>query len=203
MERRKQDTIGEIARAAVELFFRDGYDATSIEAIAAAAGCSPRTFYRYFGDKEEVMFHDMPGVIDRLGEDTARHLAAGLAPWQAVSKALDSISSGFDELGPELLPRRMQLWLTEAPLRDRYMQHVNRCERRVADVIHRHQGTTPGEDDLPELIAVAAIGAYRVVLARMPAPPGPIPSEHLRSALELAGRLDGKSREQRRSARAR
>jgi AcrR family transcriptional regulator len=49
MERRKQGAIDEIARTALELFARDGFEATSVEAIAAAAGCSPRTFYRYFG----------------------------------------------------------------------------------------------------------------------------------------------------------
>lgn len=63
MERRRQDSRDEIVAIAIGLFVRDGFEATTVEAIAEAAGCSPRTFYRYFGSKEDVMFHDLPKVI--------------------------------------------------------------------------------------------------------------------------------------------
>ncbi|WP_369247254.1 TetR family transcriptional regulator [Streptomyces sp. R41] len=45
----------EIARAAAGLFMRDGLRATRAEDIARAAGVAPRTFYRYFGSKEESL----------------------------------------------------------------------------------------------------------------------------------------------------
>ena len=196
MERRKQAAVDDIANAALELFIREGFDATSIDAIAAAAGCSPRTFYRYFTDKEDVMFYDMPGVINQLRDDTARHLVDGLEPWEAVSAALAVISGAFDASEPEVLPKRMHLWLTEPALRARYMQYVNDCEHAVAETIHWHRGTTFADDDVPDLIAVAAIGAYRVVLAHAPTPPGPIPSKHLVDALATVGKglADGRAR---------
>lgn len=52
MARRRQSALREIVDVALELFQRNGFEATTVETIAATAGCSPRTFYRYFGSKE-------------------------------------------------------------------------------------------------------------------------------------------------------
>ena len=43
--------------AALELFARDGFEATHSDRIAERAGVSPRTFFRYFPTKESVVFH--------------------------------------------------------------------------------------------------------------------------------------------------
>ena len=43
-----------IARAALDLFVRDGYERTSVDAIAAAAGVSKRTVYSHYADKERL-----------------------------------------------------------------------------------------------------------------------------------------------------
>ncbi|WP_370268759.1 TetR/AcrR family transcriptional regulator [Streptomyces sp. V4I8] len=45
----------EIARAAADLFVKQGLRATRAEDIAQAAGIAPRTFYRYFATKEEAV----------------------------------------------------------------------------------------------------------------------------------------------------
>ena len=50
-ERRKAATQLDIARAAARLFTEHGAQGTTAEAIAAAAGVAPRTFYRYFRTK--------------------------------------------------------------------------------------------------------------------------------------------------------
>jgi len=43
-----------LVNTAMELFMQDGYDATTMEDIAAKAGVSTSTLYRYFGTKEAV-----------------------------------------------------------------------------------------------------------------------------------------------------
>lgn len=43
-----------IAGAALRLFLRDGYERTSVDAIAAEAGVSKRTIYNRYGDKENL-----------------------------------------------------------------------------------------------------------------------------------------------------
>ena len=63
----------EIRRAALALFTRDGYERTSVDAIAAEAGVSKRTVYNHFGDKENLFlsvvqhnFGWMMGLVDEV-----------------------------------------------------------------------------------------------------------------------------------------
>ncbi len=64
-----------IARAALRLFLRDGYERTSVDAIAAEAGVSKRTIYNRYGDKENLFlsvlketFAAMLAVFGRIAE---------------------------------------------------------------------------------------------------------------------------------------
>jgi TetR/AcrR family transcriptional repressor of mexJK operon len=58
-----------IAQAALRLFLRDGYERTSVDAIAAEAGVSKRTIYNRYGDKENLF-------LSVLMETSAAMLAA-------------------------------------------------------------------------------------------------------------------------------
>ncbi len=50
------DARGRLANAAMELYGERGFDTTTVEEIAAHAGLTERTFFRYFADKREVLF---------------------------------------------------------------------------------------------------------------------------------------------------
>ena len=54
-DRKRRETHQRIADAGLKLFIMNGYDATTLVAIAAAAGISPRTFFYYFKSKEDVL----------------------------------------------------------------------------------------------------------------------------------------------------
>ncbi|MEC5191333.1 MULTISPECIES: TetR/AcrR family transcriptional regulator [unclassified Arthrobacter] len=66
--------------AAIGLLAERGYDATSVEELADAAGMSRSTFFRKFGSKEDVVFADHERILglvtERLAESTQEPLAA-------------------------------------------------------------------------------------------------------------------------------
>jgi AcrR family transcriptional regulator len=75
-----------IARHARDMFDRDGYAATSVRAVAAAAGIDPAMVIRYFGSKEELFLHvtglanypgpDLHGPLATLGTRLVSHVLA-------------------------------------------------------------------------------------------------------------------------------
>ena len=63
----------ELSAVAQRLFVADGFDGTSIEDVARAAGISRRTFFRYFATKADVLFADSPAELARLRDGLAGH----------------------------------------------------------------------------------------------------------------------------------
>ena len=84
-ERKKARTRASIREHALRLFRERGYDATTVDQIAAAAEVSPSTFFRYFPTKEDVVLRD--DLDDRILEAFARQ-PASLTPVAAVRAAI-------------------------------------------------------------------------------------------------------------------
>src|SRR5512146_1844355 len=80
-QRKRERTRAALIAAALELFERQGYEATTIDEIAAAADVSPRTFFRYFSTKEEVA----------LGDDVGPEIVGLIAVRPAEEPMLESV----------------------------------------------------------------------------------------------------------------
>jgi AcrR family transcriptional regulator len=66
-ELKKTRTREAVQRAAMRLFDTRGYAATTVEQIAAAAEISTATFYRYYSDKEDIVFgDDDPALVEEV-----------------------------------------------------------------------------------------------------------------------------------------
>ncbi|WP_322748023.1 MULTISPECIES: TetR family transcriptional regulator [unclassified Frankia] len=116
--------------SAMELFLTNGYEATTVDQIAEAAGVGRRTFFRYFSAKEEAIFPDHDEWLDdmaRLFTDaspTEPPLAIACAGAQLV---LDRYVQDAD-----ISLKRFQLTRRVPSLRDREIASTDRYERVVA-----------------------------------------------------------------------
>ncbi len=87
-ERKRLETLHRIQEEALRLFDEQGYDATTIEQIAEAAGVSPSTFYRYFPVKEDVVVQD---EYDPLIVEVFESQQEGTAPLEALRAVLAAL----------------------------------------------------------------------------------------------------------------
>ena len=126
---RRQERRLKIAEAAVRLFEKRGLAATTVELIAAEAGISPRTFFRYFDTKESAAFPDH-GI--RVA-DMERRLDARLPSRDPLTDVVDvsrrSALEFFDN--PELYHRRYRLLRSNEVLRDLERVFDRRYEERL------------------------------------------------------------------------
>jgi AcrR family transcriptional regulator len=126
---RRQERKLEIAEAAVRLFEKRGLGATTVEMIAAEAGISPRTFFRYFDTKESAAFPDHAARV----ADLERRLDARLpsrAPLSDVVELSRRSALEFFE-NPELYHRRYRLLRSSEVLRDLERVFDRRYEERL------------------------------------------------------------------------
>ena len=130
--RRKQETRSRLRQAAMTMFRERGYDATTVGQIAAAAGVSHMTFFRYFGSKEEVVFasEHKSAVVD--------HLLARPADEPPAEKICNALIAGLSALGHEerrdLLERTRLVFATPA-LHARYLQQHPDDQRMIVKAL--------------------------------------------------------------------
>jgi AcrR family transcriptional regulator len=91
-QRKKNATHDRIRAAALRLFREQGYDATTVEQIAAAAGVSHMTFFRYFPAKEDVALSDS---YDPL---IASVIAQTPATWPLIERIRAALAGGLRQV---------------------------------------------------------------------------------------------------------
>jgi AcrR family transcriptional regulator len=94
-ERKKERVREQLIEAAVKLFSRKGFDATTIDDIVGAVEVSRRTFFRYFDTKEDVL----PAWFDRHVDSVLAMLDArpgGEAPMVSLRHVLDGIADLYE-----------------------------------------------------------------------------------------------------------
>jgi AcrR family transcriptional regulator len=145
--------------AALDLCMRRGYDATTVEQIAAAAGVTPDTFGRYFANKD--------GVVLSVAEDILHGAAAALAgvppntnPLEALliahTKILEAITNGVGVITRERL-RMMAHILTASPHLQKQTDALARLVLTVALAEHMGVGLDDRRVRLPVTLWRAVI----------------------------------------------
>ena len=179
------DSRDAVVAAALELFQAQGFDQTSVEQIAKAAGVSRSTFFRQFGGKEDVVFADHELLLDRLRE----FLAEGHDdPWGAVCAASESVFAHFAH-DPELARRRYQIVRQVPVLREREIITVFRYERLFDEYL---RSALPGVDPLDAVGFAALVTAvHNHVLRQLLRGRKKVPLSTLQSALNDVRRRYG------------
>ncbi|MEU9603289.1 TetR family transcriptional regulator [Streptomyces sp. NPDC048057] len=159
----------ELAAAAMELFATKGYEETTVDEIAAAAGVARRTFFRHFRSKEEAIFPDH--------DDTLVRAEAVLNAAPPHEHPLDTVCRGIKEVmrmyaaSPAVSVERYRLTREVPTLREREIASVARYERLFTRYLLGHfdeRDHHDGNDDplLAEVAASAVVTAHNHVLRR-------------------------------------
>ena len=101
----------------MELFQERGYAETTVQEIAAHAGLTERTFFRYFSDKREVLFSGS-SELERLVTSGIAAAADTSTPFEAVARGLEATAPLFEQRRSHARKRRV-LVAAHAELRER------------------------------------------------------------------------------------
>jgi mycofactocin system transcriptional regulator len=165
--RPRETSARELEVVALELFADQGFAQTSVEQIAAGAGVSKRTFFRYFDSKTAVLWHDFDSEVDQLRAAFAE-APAGTDLMTAIRDVVVSVNRYRAEDVPELRTR-MQLISTDPALEASAATRYDAWERAVSDFAASRLGEAA--DSLVPLAVgrttlAACRAAYDVWLAR-------------------------------------
>jgi AcrR family transcriptional regulator len=158
-ERKRRETLQRITEAGTRLFIAHGYEATTLDAIAAEAGISRRTFFYYFKSKDEILLAMQGGLGEMLAAALAQEPAED-RPIRAVRDAMVRISAAYDPAEMLVLDRLMRSSETVmARKQASYVQH----EATLFSAL-RERWPQPGRETALRLVAMLSIGALRVSL---------------------------------------
>ncbi|MGP9021005.1 TetR family transcriptional regulator [Streptomyces sp. BR1] len=165
-EQKKQRTRDALLRVALELFTTKGYEETTVDEIADAVDVSQRTFFRYFANKEAVVF--------AVQETVEAHFAAALrarpadeSPFtalrEAVMEAWGTLEETLQPIVPvELYMRTYQVIESTPALLAVHLRRTAEMEEQSARLIAEREGLDVDADPRPRVAVAAFTGVMRV-----------------------------------------
>lgn len=159
-ELKKARTRQAVQQAALHLFGTQGYAATTVEQIAAAAEISTATFYRYYSDKEDIVFG---GDDDR---DVVEEVISARPPTEPIA---DTIGALFERLAVQVEDNRdafivrMRLMHGVRGLQARRWATRQKTADLLAWLLAPRAGTDPDDPQLRLAIAVALAAEAEVL----------------------------------------
>ena len=136
----------------------NGFDETTVEQIASAAGVSRRTFFRYFDTKADVLWHEFDREVDAL-IDAFANVSDDLDLMDAIRKVVVSVNRYRAGDVPELR-QRMNLIAAVPALQASAAPHYDAWERAVSEYAARRSGLEP-DSLIPLAIGRTTLAACR------------------------------------------
>lgn len=158
-ERKRRATHRRIAEVGQHLFLTKGYDATTLDAIAAEAGISRRTFFSYFKSKDDIILYwqqaDSAALLDEL-----RASSPDMAPLDAVR---DVLTRRIARYTTEQMTAVDNLMRSSESLLARKQAYYGEQEQALFETLCEIW-RQPGRRPELRLVAMASIGAMRLAL---------------------------------------
>jgi mycofactocin system transcriptional regulator len=148
----------ELEAAALHLFIEQGFEDTTVEHIAAVAGVSRRTFFRYFDSKPAVLWHQFDGEVQRL-----RAAFDAVSPQLPLMDAIREVVVSVNQYRAEdvaELRTRIHLISTVPALQTSAGPHYDAWERAVSDFA-AHRLDQPADTLYPLAIGRTTLAASR------------------------------------------
>ena len=173
MAKGDDDLRDRLQRAALELFRDHGYDRTTAAGIAARAGVTERTFFRYFPDKREVLFEGAIVLQDALTAAIAE-APKQLGPLDTLFGAFRSVATLLESNRPYSKPRHDVISSTPA-LAERELAKLATLTDALAGALRAR-----GVAELPAVLAArAGVAAFAHATNTWLEDPGPGLEERL------------------------
>ncbi|WP_370374280.1 TetR family transcriptional regulator [Catenulispora sp. GP43] len=162
-ERKRQLVRDELAEAALRLLAKQGFERTTVDELAAAAGVSRRTFFRYFASKEDVVISSVVVVSEGILAEVAARPAEE-PPAVAIREAVKTVAledfAEDREKSVALIRHTHQI----PALRARFAERLDLLRDDLAGVLARRAGRespTPRDQFAAGLGLMAFAGAMQ------------------------------------------
>jgi AcrR family transcriptional regulator len=152
----KRRTRTTLRDAALDLFLAQGYDATTTDQVAAKAGVSTRTFFRYFDSKDEVLFSGQRSWSGKVA-DMVKQQPAELRPMDAMCETLVELANGVSR---DALIRFERIVNSSVTLLGRSVNQQLENVDRIADGLAARKNL-PAPDDECRIMASVGLMLYR------------------------------------------
>jgi AcrR family transcriptional regulator len=160
-ERKRRETLVRIAENGLRLFVKKGFEATTLEAVAAAARISARTLFYYFKTKEELLEYWVDDSFFNALGPTLVEQALGKNPLEATRDTILKLVSRYETDRSVVVDRLMQ---STDGLRARKQISFVAMEQIVCDALReRYPGEKP---EKLRTVAMVAFGALRLAMER-------------------------------------
>lgn len=158
-ERTRRALQEDIARAAQKLFLLKGFEATTIDDIAAEVGMSQRSFFRYFPTKEDIIL----SKIDMMESDMLDRLRNGPAEepiWRSLRCIFDAVSENGEQA--QVAEPIQRFVFTTPRLLAGYLQKLQKMQDEVVAILSEREAAIGRpfsvEDPAPRALTSAAFG---------------------------------------------